>query len=110
MSALFRVKTPLAAAFNLEKSTRRSLPFAHSAGGQAEVGPDGLELGAQQDARVTVEKAVCHIHLSYNDCSAEALSNDNSLQFWFRSGPICAHHPGCQTSMKMTLSWVHFCH
>lgn len=38
MSALFRVKTPLAGAFNLEKIDMALPPVTHSAGGQTEVG------------------------------------------------------------------------
>lgn len=67
--------SPLAFKINMAPS----LHLLHWRTGQS--GPDGLELGAQQDARVTVEKAVCHNHLGYNDCSTEALSCDNSLQF-----------------------------
>lgn len=50
-------------------------------------GTDGPELGAQQDALVTVEKAVYRNHLTYNDYSTAALSNHKSLQFWFRLPP-----------------------
>lgn len=96
-------------AFNLENQHGSpSLHSVHWWTGWS--GPDGLELGAQPDARVTVEKAVCYNHLSYNDCSMEALSCDNSLQFLVQISPICAHHASCQASMKMTLSRAHFCH
>lgn len=44
-------------------------------------GPDGLQLEAQQDVWAMLEKAVCHVHLSYSDCSLAAASSNNSLQW-----------------------------